>query len=182
MQHDEFSNFRSSIEWPDMGPDRSEEEGAFQPLSVGAMKFMEVTAKAHKLEPICESPIEVMLGARLAVYRDRWNERGFPKFKMVAQHKLAGYRYDFAILSEDGKLLIAIECDGAEFHSTPEQLANDRAKDAAVRAAGADIFRFSGSDIFQHDDRCVAGVFRLLCVKHGISQEQWNAIPDAPKR
>jgi very-short-patch-repair endonuclease len=180
MRHDDdCSDFRSAIEWwPDV-PYRPSEQGAFGSLGAGAVTFVEVAKNAQKIAPICESPIETMLGARLAVSRDRWDAAGFPKFKMVVQHKLGGFRFDFAILTTDGKLLAAIECDGKEFHSTAAQLANDKAKDAAVAEAGAAMFRFTGSDIFKHDGHCADAVFDLLRQAYGISQEQWDAIPNA---
>lgn len=171
MPHDEFSNFKSAIDWPEP---KYEEQGAFKPISVGAMQFVEVMAHAQKLDPICESPIEVMLGSRLAFYRDKWKSLGLPEIKLAAQYKLAGFRYDFAIKDSDGKLLLAIECDGKEFHSSPEQQANDEAKNAAIFATDAAMFRFTGSDIFRDDDRCAAEIFNHLRWKFGISNDQWN--------
>lgn len=171
MPHDEYSNFESAIDWPEQP---FEEQGAFAPLSVGAMKFLEVTAQATKLEPICESPIEVMLGSRLATYRDKWESLSLPPIKLVAQHKLSGFRYDFAIKTGDGKLLLAIECDGKEFHSSPDQQANDQAKNSAIWAADAAMFRFSGSEIFRDDNRCAADIFRYLRRKFDVSDDLWS--------
>lgn len=42
---------------------------------------------------------------------------------------------------------IAIECDGKEFHSSPQQKARDRRKNAYLRENGWTVLRFSGSAI-----------------------------------
>ncbi|SEN80969.1 Protein of unknown function [Mesobacillus persicus] len=42
---------------------------------------------------------------------------------------------------------IAIECDGKDFHSTPEQKIHDRKKNAYLRKNGWKVIRFSGRQI-----------------------------------
>lgn len=53
------------------------------------------------------------------------------------------YRIDIALTAHR----IAIECDGKAYHSTPEQKAHDRRKNAYLRRHGWKVLRFSGSRI-----------------------------------
>lgn len=95
---------------------------------------------AMKLARQCESPIEVMLGAELIIAAG-------DRYRVVPQFKLSSYRYDFAVMGTARVPLVLVECDGAAFHSTERQLANDRAKDAAATAAGTRVIRIQGREI-----------------------------------
>jgi very-short-patch-repair endonuclease len=53
------------------------------------------------------------------------------------------YRIDIALPGHH----IAIECDGEAYHSTDEQIARDRRKNAYLRANGWRVLRFSGKRI-----------------------------------
>jgi hypothetical protein len=74
---------------------------------------------------------------------------------------MALYRYDFAI-TRQGKLIALIECDGKEFHSTKDQLANDREKDKLGAEMVVRMFRFSGSDIYRDAKGCVRKVLHTI--------------------
>lgn len=93
---------------------------------------LELCAAAFAIRPSCESPIEVMLGARLTVALDKIEES---RLSLSFQYPLGRYRYDFAITREK-KLIALIECDGKEFHSTEAQISNDRAKDKLAAETG----------------------------------------------
>lgn len=97
----------------------------------------------------CESPIEVQLGAELRVQAGQ-------RFIIVPQFEFHRWRIDFAVVGPDMEVRAFIECDGAEFHSTPEQIANDRRKDKASGAAGIRMYRFTGSEIFRNARACAA--------------------------
>jgi len=103
----------------------------------------------------CESPIEYKLGPALIVAAEKWG------FRVVPQFKLGRYRYDFALYA--GQRLMALnECDGKEFHSKPEQRANDEAKDCAAKAAGTRVLRATGADIYRGPQRCAEEIiFRV---------------------
>jgi hypothetical protein len=45
------------------------------------------------------------------------------------------------------KLLVAIECDGYEWHRSKDAFDKDRRRDRALQAIGCDVLRFSGSEI-----------------------------------
>ncbi len=111
---------------------------------------VEVAAHAFVLRAQCESPIEVMLGAQLCAMGG--------DLEVIPQFHLRGFRYDFAIRrAGQHENVVLIECDGREFHSTPEQIANDKRKDEVAVGAGMGIVRFTGSDI-NADSRHCAGI------------------------
>src|SRR5262249_31954635 len=107
---------------------------------------------AYDLSHQCESPIEVQLGAELKARR----LEGDPVFP---QYEWDRFRMDFAILKDGHHPCVFVECDGKAFHSTPEQIANDRRKDQAAAEAGIDLYRFSGSDIFRNARGCATVVW-----------------------
>jgi very-short-patch-repair endonuclease len=53
------------------------------------------------------------------------------------------------------KPLVLVECDGKEFHSSVDQQANDKLKDAAASRMGIRLIRFTGSEIHRDIDACV---------------------------
>lgn len=120
-------------------------------------------AYAVDLGTHCESPIEVQLAAELMM---------FPPFSdgaahIIPQFKLDRFRFDFAVrLSSEAQPRVFIECDGLAFHSTPEQLANDRLKDDAVTRRGWKILRFTGRDIYRRPKTCCAEIRKALGEAH----------------
>jgi hypothetical protein len=109
---DEFSNFRSAIEWPDMRPPEEHATANLEPI--GASIPIDVWEAAVELAPACDdSPIEVEFGARLITAIRQTDEPDL--LRVIPQYVLGPYRYDFAIFRED-KLVGLIECDGKEFH------------------------------------------------------------------
>jgi very-short-patch-repair endonuclease len=105
---------------------------------------------------IAESPIEVQLGARL------WRILP-PPYELTPQFRLGRHRYDFAV-TVDGMAILLIECDGRAFHSTAEQIVNDRRKDSVAKLAGIRILRFTGSEIFRNAASCADRVLHELGV------------------
>ncbi len=99
----------------------------------------------------CESPIERQLLTHLRRHAERWG------FQVIIQFKVNKYRFDFAI-EKDNKIVAVIECDGVEFHSNPEQLARDAAKDKFADEHGWEMFRFRGTDIWHRAGSCAQKV------------------------
>ncbi len=143
------------------------EEWGLTSLAGGVGRALAVAGAAFEMAPKTESPIEATLGARLSLALDIWNKDCEPKLTLVPQYQLKRFRYDFAILSGE-KLVLAIECDGKDFHSSDAQRANDAAKDALVRSLGADVARFTGSKIFRDDTDCVETIMFYLCKIYGV--------------
>lgn len=50
---------------------------------------------------------------------------------------------------------LVVECDGHDYHErTKEQAARDRSRDRALTAAGYDVFRFTGSELWRDPWAC----------------------------
>src|SRR3954452_14491076 len=72
---------------------------------------------------------------------------------LFAQHPIGIYRADFLLVLVDpqqrkSKLLL-IECDGKHYHTSDEQIARDKQRDAEIKEAGYRIIRVNGSFIHQ---------------------------------
>jgi hypothetical protein len=106
--------------------------------------------------PLCESPIEEMMMVALGFMVIRGHE-GFPVIHdltsgepwpkkhivIVPQFAFARYRLDFLVTV--GKQWLAVECDGADYHTTPEQRTRDRNRDDYLRDLGIPTIRYSGA-------------------------------------
>jgi very-short-patch-repair endonuclease len=103
-----------------------------------------------------ESPIEYRLYAWLKTLADKYG------YKVKPQWEFGQFRYDFGITDKNGELLALIECDGAEFHCTPEQLERDKQKTAAAEMAAIRLFRWTGKEIYRDAQRCAEAIFFLI--------------------
>ncbi|MCM3032819.1 endonuclease domain-containing protein [Niallia sp. MER 6] len=81
----------------------------------------------------CESPIERRLYDALV----------FNGYDVSTQVHCGSYRIDIALIS----YRLAIECDGKQWHSSPEQKAHDRRKNRYLQKNGWKVLRFSGRQI-----------------------------------
>lgn len=109
----------------------------------------------RRLAEVCESPIEIDLAAALIplLYAD---------LTLLPQFKLERFRYDFAALNADRNPILLIECDSKEFHSSPEQKANDRAKDKAAATANIRLERVTGGEIFHASKGVAQRLFAII--------------------
>lgn len=86
-----------------------------------------------------ESPIEDILLRELhilGIYPD-------------VQFEVPPYRIDLALPEQ----MIAIECDGKEWHSSDKQIERDTKRDEFLRNNGWQVIRFSGKEIYKEADR-----------------------------
>lgn len=117
------------------------------------MLAFDMASTAFSLVDTCESPIEIWFATYLIpILRNIGIE-------VVPQYKWQRYRIDFALEKTPGNPIAFIECDGREFHSSPEQRENDRRKDAAAKRAGINMFRFTGKDIYRNGEYCARHVY-----------------------
>lgn len=164
---DEFSNFRSAIDWSEPKEEAKPDDEGFRHIGVGLSQAIANAAEAFSIEPMTESPIEVQFGGHLAGnLRRKLNEAGIafevgnprPVREHIVflspQYVVGRFRYDFAIVVA-GRPAILIECDGKEFHESAEAMKNDRLKDEKAAEIGAVMLRFSGSRIFRDLKGCV---------------------------
>lgn len=103
----------------------------FYILSIKLEKTYPVTVNQERQK--CESPIELRLYDALSLNG----------YYVKTQVSCGKYRIDLALPTYK----IAIECDGHQYHSTSEQKAHDRRKNAYLRQQGWKVLRFSGRAI-----------------------------------
>lgn len=128
----------------------------------------------QKLSRLCESPIEIMLGAALLFY-DKFNgmpgvplalagqEEDWPPNcrLLIPQYRFAEYRIDWAF--KDYENLTFIECDGHDFHErTKAQAARDKRRDRDLQGGGHPVLRFTGSEIYKDPLYCAAQVSEFV--------------------
>lgn len=99
---------------------------------------------------LVESPIEaILLGALFRV-------RGRSTFTVATQvdAEASGRAYRIDIVISRGESRVGIECDGAQFHSAPDQVARDLERQERLRVAGWTLIRFTGSAIHRDPREC----------------------------
>lgn len=136
-------------EHPELAASRSRRAAAIRRECPTAKQLNAISDSLEIIEKSCESPIERQFGTAAAIALSRTSLR------IVPQYPLQNYRYDFAILHPVREQVLAlVECDGKEFHSTAEQRANDRRKDAAAEEVGTFVIRYSGAAITRDPMDC----------------------------
>lgn len=107
---------------------------------------------------VCESPAEIaFLDAMVAAfdlepYQGRLIGKGVG---LQMQVPVGNYRLDFLI---DDKLVV--EVDGARWHSSPEAVEQDVARDSALRAKGFEVLRIPAKTTLYEPDEAIAQVRR----------------------
>lgn len=85
-------------------------------------------------------------------------------FEFNANDYLTHPDFGDEIKNKDYKL--AIECDGYEFHQkTKEQVQKDNEREFALKMAGYDVIRFSGTQIYKEPLKCAINVYNYI-LKH----------------
>jgi very-short-patch-repair endonuclease len=73
---------------------------------------------------------------------------------VIPQYGASGYRIDFAIVHPDrpGELLLAVEADGASYHSSPTARDRDRLRQEVLEKRGWRFHRIWSTDWFRNPD------------------------------
>lgn len=113
--------------------------------------------KAHSLysepELVTESPIERIL----AGWIKGWLDHNFMSGVILAtQAQIGPYRADILLTVGDRQLVI--ECDGAAYHGSLEQIERDKRRDRYCAARGINVMRFSGAEIHRDPRGCAAEI------------------------
>jgi hypothetical protein len=147
--------------------------GEFKPVGLGSM-FASVVERARAAidaSRTADSPIETILGASIVLCFQR---HGRPlllssepstetmRLLLIPQFKWSVYRSDWAIYNPKTTGALLIECDGKDFHSSPEQVKHDETKDQAAHDRGFLTMRFTGSQIHRGADKCAAEIFAFV--------------------
>jgi very-short-patch-repair endonuclease len=135
----------SSFDHTDMDPDRSSAEGVkllrlyLQYAASGGANLGEAALEAPQL-----NPFEISV-------RDSLTRAGIP---LVAQYGCSGYRIDFVAKhrQREGRMVLAIECDGATYHSSQSARDRDRLRQDMLERLGWHFHRIWSSDWFYNRD------------------------------
>ena len=80
------------------------------------------------------------------------------------------YRLDFAIMNATEALYLAVEVDGHQWHeATHRQVQSDKSRDRKLTAAGWQVLRFTGSEVYRNAAACVREVSELIARKRAAS-------------
>ena len=87
--------------------------------------------------------------------RDTLTQRGL---KLVAQYGSSGYWIDYAVAhpTQPGRYVLAIECDGATYHSSESARDRDRLRQEQLERLGWRFHRIWSSEWFHNKDKAVA--------------------------
>jgi very-short-patch-repair endonuclease len=102
-------------------------------------------------QPIELNPFEIEV-------RDALAAKGVP---LHPQYGVSGYRLDFAAAHPDqpGRMVLAIECDGAMYHSSPTARDRDRLRQEMLERLGWTFHRIWSTDWFRNPEACADQAF-----------------------
>ncbi|HWO82268.1 MAG TPA: AAA domain-containing protein [Solirubrobacterales bacterium] len=168
----------SSFDHRDMDPERSRASGVellrayLEYCHSNGTKLGEVIGERPPLNPF---EIDV---------RDRLVRAGLD---LAPQFGASGYRIDFAVKHPDqpGRMVLAIECDGASYHSAPTARDRDRLRQEQLERLGWTFHRIWSQDWFADKEREVArveGSYRtaLLAANGGPPEGECAQVPSDP--
>jgi very-short-patch-repair endonuclease len=81
-------------------------------------------------------------------------------YRIRQQYRVGAFRIDMVVFYRDQK--IALECDGDEFHSSPDQVANDMSRQAILERLGWRFIRLRGGEYYRDPDAAMKRVFKRL--------------------
>jgi very-short-patch-repair endonuclease len=163
----------SSFAHTDMEPGRSQAEGV-QLLT----NYLEYAAsrggslgRAVLTKPEL-NPFEISV-------RDALTAAGIP---LIAQYGASGYRIDFAACypTKPGRMVLAIECDGASYHSAPTARDRDRLRQDQLETLGWTFHRIWSTDWFrnqQAETQKAVEAYRQAVA----AADEYDAAPSAPR-
>ena len=85
-------------------------------------------------------------------------------YDAVPQLGVAGFFLDIAVRdpNQPGRFLLAIECDGATYHSAKSARDRDRLRQEILENLGWQVHRIWSTDWFRNPDGQMAAVFKKL--------------------
>jgi very-short-patch-repair endonuclease len=144
----------SSFSHTDMDPNRAKARGV-ELLRL----YLEYAASQGRTLSAAQSTA-IALNAFESEVRDALTAKGM---HLVPQWGVSGYRIDFVVQHPDhpGSFVLAIECDGASYHSAPTARDRDRLRQQQLEALGWTFHRIWSTDWFFRRD---AEIERVMAV------------------
>lgn len=149
-----------------------EDAGDWRPISIfeATVALLDRRVQTLTIGNACESPIEAELGAAVLMFFERAGnplklaltfvaDSAPDELLLVPQFRWHYYRSDWAIVNPRRAGALLIECDGRDWHSSPQQKAHDARKDAAALNRGFLTMRFTGSEIHKDSDSCAQKIY-----------------------
>lgn len=130
--------------------------------------------------PFCESPAESAFLEAMIRAHDLVPDKGLLQgvgLKLELQVKIPPYRADFLI-----NRWLVVEIDGATYHSSPEAIERDKARDEFMQDDGYSVLRIPASVVFATPDEAVDRVKAMLCRRHTLAHEALNAKTESTKK
>ena len=134
----------SSFSHRDMDPGRSSARGV-----VLLRQYLEYADSGGQV--LGSSISDVPLNPFELSIKEGLEKRGIP---VTPQYGVSGYRIDFACAhpEEPGRMVLAIEADGASYHSTPTARDRDRLRQQVLESKGWRFHRIWSTDWFRNRD------------------------------
>jgi very-short-patch-repair endonuclease len=161
----------SSFAAADMDPNRQMSEGAA--LLRDYLRYAEsggANLGEHALALPTLNPFEISV-------RDALASNGVG---VVPQLGVSGYLIDFAIQHprEPGRFVLAIECDGASYHSSPTARDRDRLRQEQLERLGWRFHRIWSTEWFARKDEALARV--LAAIEEAVRLADNPHLPSSP--
>jgi len=100
--------------------------------------------------------------------------------KTIPQVGVAGYFIDLAVKSNNSDdFILAIECDGATYHSSKSARDRDRLKDEVLKNLGWEVYRIWSVDWYKNRDNEISKLIKVIQTQ----QQKYNKIKNiSPKK
>ena len=162
----------SSFSSRDMDPERSAAEGV--KLLRQYLQYVEsdgANLGDHVLDKPALNPFEVDV-------RDTLLRHGL---KLTAQYGTSGYWIDFAVQhpTQPGRYVLAIECDGATYHSSDSARDRDRLRQEQLERLGWRFHRIWSTEWFHDKNTCIA---KAITAYHAAVRAADEGEPITPTR
>lgn len=158
----------SSFTHEDMDPGRSSARGVELLrlyLQYTASHGETIGERAHEIPELNAFEVDV---------RDALVREGI---RVIAQYGSSGFRIDFAAQhpTSPGMMVLAIECDGATYHSSETARDRDRLRQQILEGLGWTFHRIWSQDWFQNKEREIA---KTVCAyEHAVAVADGKATP-----
>ncbi len=162
----------SSFSFSDMDPERSNAEGV--KLLRQYLQYVEsggTNLGDHVIDKPALNPFEIDV-------RDTLARRGL---KMTPQYGSSGYWIDFAVQHpvQPGRYVLAIECDGATYHSSESARDRDRLRQEQLERQGWRFHRIWSSEWFHNRDVCAEKV--IAAYEKAVLAAEEDKLPTRPQ-
>lgn len=118
----------------------------------------------YQLISYCQNPLKETLESNRNLCESDFERAVFDQisskgFKVIPQHKVAGYRIDLVVEGEKGR--IAVECDGDEWHG-PDRYDYDMNRQRILERCGWRFWRVRGSEYYYDPDNALISLWETL--------------------